>query len=127
MDKEVVADLLAVASGIHARAAILTLNRDKQRDACVQLNLYGILSLSAIGSIVGISKYRVETAIGKMKRPRARGHLNPRHLPWLGYMLSSGKVNDYWLNEMLNNGTSLSTIADLTGISESTLNRRKRE
>ena len=75
---------------------------------------------------MGCSVWQVERSIVGMKKPTARGWLNPRHLTMLSYMLSRGRVNQDWLGIMLEEGTSLSTISDLTGIAESTLQRHRR-
>lgn len=88
------------------------------------LDAWGLLSASALAGLLNVSVYHVEKVAGT-STTRPRGKLNPTHLPWLGYMVSSGKVNPIWLEEMLSEGTSLSTISDLTGISEATLYRRK--
>lgn len=124
-DEAILADLMAKAMATYRRRAVLALDPQGQRARCRVLNEPGILSINAIAAIVGITPYRVETAIHGMARPKARGHLNPSHIPWLSYTLSFGKVNTEWLNAMLKGGTSLSTIADLTNISEATLYRRK--
>lgn len=122
-DKNELAELIVLARGAF-------INREKLTVAevdtyCRNLNAYGVLSISAIASLLGVSFYRVEKALEGHPRPDKRGQLNPAHLPWLGYMLSLGKVNDLWLNTMLKDGTSLSTVSDLTAISEATLYRRK--
>lgn len=122
-DKNELAELIVLARGAY-------LNQEKLSPAeidtyCTQLNAYGVLSISAIASLLGVTFYRVEKALEGQSRPEKRGQLNPAHLPWLAYMLSLGKVNDLWLNLMLKAGTSLSTVSDLTGISEATLYRRK--
>lgn len=88
------------------------------------LNAWDLLSTSALAALLDVSPYHVEKVVGT-STTRPRGKLNPTHLPWLGYMVSSGKVNPIWLHEMLSEGTSLSTISDLTGISEATIYRSK--
>lgn len=127
MDKAAVADLLATASGIYHKQHLNTLDDGLQEAACRKLNSYGMLSLQAIASVVGCNLYRVERGIVGQERPQARGHLNPAHLPWLGYMLSSGKANNGWVKAMYREGTSLSTMEDLTGISRQTFRRKINE
>lgn len=90
------------------------------------LNTYGVWSMSALASIVGVSMYRVEKALGPLAKPSLRGHLNPRHLTMLQYLQASGKPNKQWIKQMVEEGTSVITIARLTGLSESTLRRSKR-
>lgn len=90
------------------------------------LNAYGILSLSAIGAVIGCSAWQVEQSIIGMQKPAKRGKLNPQHLSMLAYVLSTGKIKDTWLRIFLEGGTSLSTVSDLTGIAESTLHRHRR-
>jgi AraC-like DNA-binding protein len=121
------ADLLAKAMATYNRRDTLALDPASLRKRCRMLNEPGVLSLGAIATIVGISMFRVEQAISGMPRPKARGHLNPRHIPLLSYTLSLGKINKDWLEQMVAEGTSLSTIASLTNISESTLYRRRNE
>lgn len=118
------ADLLAKAMATYNRRDTLALDPGSQKARVQMLNEPGVLSISALSAIVGMSTYMVETMIGS-NRPKSRGKLNPRHIPYLSYMLSARKVNDDWLHEMINGGTSISTIADLTGISEATLHRRR--
>jgi hypothetical protein len=127
VNKTEVAELLALAAGSFNRRSTLALDSTLQAERCRRLNAYGILSVSALGAILNMSVYKVEKATIGQERPKARGHLNPKHLPMLGYMLSSGKVNKQWLKLMLDEGTSISTISDLTGISEATLYRRRND
>lgn len=118
------AQLLTLAAGAYNRRDHLAINEARQVAACRELNAFGVLSLRAIASIVGCNLYRAEQALKGLTKPTARGKLNPEHLPWLAYMLD-GKVRDNWLRAMLREGTSISTIEDITGISRSTLNRRR--
>lgn len=122
LSKDELAQLIAAARG----AAIMHYKMTPAEidNKIVELNRPGLLSVSALAALLGVSNYRVETVLGS-DRPTTRGKLNPAHLPWLSYMVSSGKVNSIWLTEMLDGGTSISTISDLTGISEATLYRRK--
>lgn len=111
------------------RGAALSHHRmtDGEVDQTIRtLNAWGLLSTSALARLLGVSSYHVEHVVGT-STTRPRGKLNPNHLPWLGYMVSSGKVNPIWLELMLDEGTSLSTISDLTDISESTLHRHRRK
>lgn len=105
-----------------------TRNLDKQADRqdCRALNAYGVLSLSAIASVVGVSMYKAEKYLEGMDIPTTRGHLNPEHLSMLMYAHSSGKISKLWLDEILENGTSLITVSQLTNISEATLRRTRR-
>lgn len=125
LDKNELAMLIVLARGAYLNKERLT---DAEIDAlCTQFNASGVLSISAIASLLGVSFYRVDKALEGQPRPDKRGQLNPAHLPWLGYMLSLGKVNDLWLISMLSDGTSLSTVSDLTLISEATLYRRRKD
>jgi hypothetical protein len=125
MDRNDLAAFLALAAGMYQRQAILALDPSTRGERCRQLNSYGILSLSAIGEVLGCSTYQVEKSIIGMQKPTSRGRLNPQHLSMLAYSLSTGRINDVWLGILLEEGTSLSTISDLTGIAESTLYRHK--
>lgn len=124
-DPDILADLLVRAMSCYNRRNVWGLDVIVQYEKIRMLNEYGILSLPALCAIFDTSSYHVERALRGMPRPTARGQLNPRHIPWLAYMLSNGKVRDEWLKLMLKEGTSLSTISELTNISESTLHRRK--
>jgi len=126
MDKDELAAFLALISGIHQRIETNNLDPGVRGERCRRINAYGILSLSAIGAIIGCSSWQVEQAIVGMKRPTTRGKLNPKHLSMLAYALSTGKIKDTWLTLFLEEGTSLSTVSDLTGISEATLHRHRR-
>jgi len=121
------ADLLVVATSIYRKQDFYSLDKELQYEAVQKLNEYGILSISSMGAIVGVSTYRVERAIADMARPSARGHLNPQHLTMLLFALSSGDIAPRWVREMIEEGTSVSVIAELTRISESTIWRRKNE
>lgn len=120
------ADLIVKAAAFYQKQEFLSLDKSQQNEACRELNT-GVLSLAAIAAVVGVSTYRVEKAIEGMPRPTTRGYLNPAHLTWLGYGLSNGDIKDFWLHAMLDGGTSLSTISDLTLISEATLYRRRNQ
>lgn len=120
------AAFLALLAGYHRRHKVFALDSKERGERCRELNSYGILSLSAIGSVLGCSPWQVEQAILGHPRPTARGKLNPRHLSMLGYVVSYGKITNTWLRLFLEEGTSISTISDLTGIGESTLRRRKK-
>ena len=122
---EELADLLVVSRAIWRKQDFLSLDKELQDDAVRRLHAYGVLSVSALGSLVGVSPYRVEKAIQGTIHPAARGHLNPSHLTMLIYGLSVGDVPPRWVETMTTGGTSLSTIVQLTGISESTLRRRR--
>lgn len=124
-DPVVLADLLVVAASIYRKQDFYSLDKELQDEAVQRLNGYGILSISSMGAIVGVSSYRVEKAIADMAKPSTRGHLNPQHLTMLLFSLSSGDIAPRWVQEMTDEGTSVSVIAELTGISESTIRRRK--
>lgn len=100
--------------------------KEVEDTAARDLNSYQVLSLSAMSSIIGISMYRIEKAISQQSTPVSRGHLNPAHLSMLKYMRASGKANRHWIKEMTGGGTSVITIAMLTGLSESTIRRARR-
>lgn len=122
MDKNTTAHLLAACAGYYNSRDHLALDEARQVAAVRALNSYGVLSISAMASVVGCSEYRVGQALKGLPRPRARGKLNPEHLPWLAYM-QDGEIRKNWLDCMVREGTSISTIVDLTGISRSTLVR----
>lgn len=126
-DKSELAAFIALLAGIYQRQETLTLDAGMRGERCRQINSYGILSLSAIGAVIGCSAWQVERSIIGMKRPTARGKLNPQHLSMLAYVLSAGKIKTSWLHIFLEEGTSLSTVSDLTGIAESTLHRHRRK
>lgn len=125
MFDETTNDVLSTALSVYNRP---TRNLDKHadRDDARRLNKFGVLSLSAIASVVGISMYKAEKYLEGMEIPTTRGHLNPEHLTMLMYAHSSGKISKLWLDEVLSNGTSLITVSTLTNISESTLRRTRR-
>lgn len=127
IDKDELANFLVILNAIYQHQDTNNLDALTRGERCRQINRWGILSLRAIASVVGCSVWQVEKSIKGMKKPNARGQLNPQHLSMLAYMLSRGKVNDDWLALMLGEGTSLSTITDLTGIPESTLQRHRRK
>lgn len=127
IDKDELAHFLIVLSNIYLHKETNNLNATIRGERCRQINRWGILSLRAIASVVGCSPWQVEQAIKGMPKPTSRGTLNPSHLSMLGYMLSNGRVRLDWLGIMLEDGTSLSTISDLTGIAESTLQRHRRK
>lgn len=125
-DPDHLAELLALSAAIYReRSDHATFDSLIDVERCQRLNAYCVLSLAAISAIVGVSKYKVEKYTNGQNRPATRGRLNPNHLAMLAYMLSDGKVRHEWLAKMLSEGTSISTISDLTNISEATLYRRK--
>lgn len=126
-DKDELANFLVILNAIYQHKDTNNLNAAIRGGRCRQINNYGILSLHAISSVVGCSVWQVEQALVGISRPVKRGRLNPEHLSMLAYMLSNGKVRTEWLARMLGEGTSLSTISDLTGIAESTLQRHRRK
>lgn len=125
METDQLADLMATALAIY-NDKTRNFSRDHENAAARRLNAYGVLSLASIGSVIGISAYRVEKAIVGQARPEVRGNLNPAHLSMLLYLRSLGKPNRAWIRQLVNEGTSLITISRLTGIPESTLRRYKR-
>lgn len=127
MDESELAAFIALVAGIWQRQSTLALDAGVRGERCRQINRYGILSLSAIASVIGCSVYQVERSIAGMTRPTSRGKLNPQHLSMLAYVLSAGKIRTDWLAMFLMEGTSLSTVSDLTGIAESTLHRHRRK
>lgn len=126
-EKDELANFLVILNGIYLHKDTNNLNRAIRGERCRQINNYGILSPRAIAAVVGCSVWQVEEALSGVSRPNTRGRLNPEHLSMLAYMLSNGKVRTEWLGRMLEEGTSLSTISDLTGIAESTLQRHRRK
>ena len=118
------AKLLVVAKTIHDRKDLYSLDKDFQDDACRRLNTYGVLSIGAISSVVGCSEYRTRKAIIGMRKPTARGPLNPAHITMLVYGLSNKSLPSRWVRLMVDGGTAVSTISSLTGIPESTIRRR---
>jgi hypothetical protein len=124
-DPAILADLMVRAMACYNRRNVLGLDAIVQYEKIRKLNSYGVLSASALCAIFDVTLYHVEKALKGMPWPKSQGTLNPRHLPWLAYMLSNGKVRDEWLTTMLKEGTSIGTISELTNIPESTLHRRK--
>lgn len=121
------ADLIVLAVSIYSDRNFLSLNHEAQDRAVARLGAYGILSTPAISAITGVSPYRIRRVTRPLGFPDSRGKLNPNHLTQLGYMNSWGKVkSDDMLKRLVSGGTSISTIADLTGIGESTLRRKLR-
>jgi hypothetical protein len=127
MDNDTLADLLVVAKSIYDKQEFLSLEKGLQDEAVRRLNAYGVLSLAAIGAVVGVSTYRVEQALVGAEKPISRGRLNPAHISMLSYMLSLGTANRAWINKMLEEGTSASTITELTGVSRSTIYRKSHD
>lgn len=124
-DKDTLAELITLAGAAYRKRDLLSLDRDWQDEKIRQLNRFGVLSIGAIASILGVSLYRVRKALGPRTRSSLRGQLNPAHLSMLGYALSAADISPEWVHEMTEHGTSISTISDLTQISEATLYRRK--
>ena len=124
-DVNEMARMLASAAGYHNRHDHLALDPARMVAAHRDLNSYGVLSLRAIASITHTTRTRVERSLEGLPRPAARGKLNPAHLSWLAYMLD-GKSRRSWVYAMVNGNTSISTIADITGISRSTLERGRK-
>ena len=120
------ARLIATAKGFYHKQGTLAFEKSAQDDACRTLNSYGLLSVQAIGAIVGVSSYRVRKALEFEKAPTARGQLNPHHLLDLGYLLAYGiqAQDGAWLRNIVNGGTSVATIHTLTNIPTSALYRR---
>lgn len=117
------ADLLDLAEYQFNRIGLLQFDKDSQYAAIRQLNEYQILSLAALASITGSSMGRARKA-SVPNVPTARGRLNPYHIDFLRYLLRQGEVkNPEWVKVMLDNGTSVSTIEDITLISRSSIYR----
>lgn len=123
-DPDEIAQLLSLCVATRNKRDLLALDRRVQGDRCRELNRPGILSVSAISSLVGCSSRAVRYAIRGMHQPEARGRLNPDHIEYLAHLLSSRDTQSHWLPIMVKEGTSVSTISDLTGISEATIYRR---
>lgn len=124
-DRNTLADLIVIALSIYRKRDVLAFDPDAQDDAIRRLNEYCILSSAAIASILAVSHYRVRRATAGMPVPVARGHLNPSHLTMLLHGLSNGDIPARWLDQMIDEGTGISTISDLTAIPESTLYRKR--
>jgi DNA invertase Pin-like site-specific DNA recombinase len=123
--RDKLAEAIAVAQGMHYKRGALALNKESQSAAARRLAEYGVFSIAAIAALLDLSVYRVEESLKGLPHPKARGKLNPDHLTDLAYMLSFGRVkNGEWVKRLYENGTSISTIAELTGISKSTLWRK---
>jgi hypothetical protein len=97
-----------------------------QAEKIKELHRYGLLSARALAATVGAKESTVLKVIGR-SAGRQRGALNPEHIGWLAYALSLKKITPDNLRRMLSNGTSISTIEDLTGISRSNLNRWRQQ
>ena len=123
-DPDEAAQLLALMVSTRNKRDLLSLDKSVQSDRCRELNRPGLLSVSAISALVGCSNRAVRYAIRGMHKPKARGKLNPDHIEYLAYLLSTHNTGSPWLSIMVREGTSVSTIADLTGISEATIYRR---
>jgi hypothetical protein len=122
-EKDDRARLLVKAADCFNERQKLALAPQLQMEAIRELHSFGVLSIKAMAAIVGCTEYRTESALAGGTRPRARGLLNPKHIPWLGYVLSTRKLAPVTLRQLIQEGTSISTIADLTLISEATLHR----
>lgn len=122
-DETEVAQLLVKAANTFNNRRYLKVSWALQEEAVRELHSYGLLSIKAMAAIVECTEYRVRAALEGQALPRARGKLNPRHIPWLAYGLSMHEIKPHVLKQLLKEGTSLSTIAELTGISRATLNR----
>lgn len=116
--------LLMAARVIDNKIDWITTNKDDQRAAIRKLNDFGVLSVAALGSVTRSSRYLVLSACAG-NVPKSRGDLNPAHLDFLVWLLANQDIrNPDWITHMVNNGTSLSTIEDITLIPRSTLQRR---
>jgi hypothetical protein len=125
MDKDELAAFLTLLNGWYHKQYLSELGNDIRDERCRKINSYGVLSPQAIAAIVGCTTHRVRNVLGK-SQPTQRGTLNPQHLSMLAYALSAGKIKPEWVGKMVSEGTSVSTIAALTAIPESTLRRHRR-
>jgi hypothetical protein len=125
VDKEELAELLLYAVSVYRKHDLYAMSKDLQDEIIVKLNSYGVLNVSSIGAIVGVSKYRVERALEHEGwRSPTRGRLNPAHLTMLINCLANHDIPARWVELMTHDGTDISIIADLTNISEKTIRRR---
>ncbi len=116
--------LLMAAKSAYQNRLFNELDKSLQVAAVRKLNSFGVLSIAAIAAVVGTTKSRVRKAVGP-NRPEARGKLNPAHLDYLTYLLTgSRKAATEWIKDMVEHGTSVNTIADLTLMSRTTIYRR---
>lgn len=125
MSDDELADLLARAYAAYQRREFIALD-GSQRELIQEIGSRRVLSNKALAAIFGCTEYRVEQAIGT-DASRPRGKLNPSHIPTIAYMLSMKREVGQAVSYMVEHGTSLSTIADLTNISRITLNRWRKE
>jgi hypothetical protein len=120
------ANLLTLAVSIYNRRSALSAVTPMQEAAMQELHSYGVLSVIAIAAIVGAKESHARRVLGR-DAGWPRGKLNPEHIPWLGYAVSQRKIKPDTLRKMLSNGTSISTIENLTGIPRSNLNRWRKQ
>lgn len=120
------AELLVRMAAAYNQVLTLAAIPPLQAEKIKELHRYGLLSARALAATVGAKETTVLKVIGR-DSARQRGALNPEHIGWLAYALSLKKISPENLRRMLKNGTSLSTIEDLTGISRSNLNRWRKQ
>lgn len=118
-------ELIIDAKNTWLRSPVLALDKAEQHAAIRKLNKPRVLSVRAIAAITGSTVYAVKKAIGTGSHPEARGALNPQHLAKLGLVLAgTEEATPGLIKALVHEGTSVSTISDLTNISRSTLYRR---
>lgn len=122
MSDNELAALLVKCAAVYFDRRTLQHSKSVFEETVKELDSYGVLSLRAIAAIVGVESATVRRIVGA-KSGRLRGMLNPAYLGYIGLLLSQKKLVPELYEELLAHGTSISTIANLTNVSEATLYR----
>lgn len=126
MDRGELANVLMRAHVAHRKRKLYSLDAELLDEKIVELHNYGVFNTAAIAELLDTSRYRVNKAIDDagLERSHERGTLNPVHLEMLMHGLASDNLPTRWLEDMVEDGTSLAMINRLTNISIGRLRRR---
>lgn len=124
-EEDKVAMFLASAYNSYHKQQLWRFEDEWRDEEIVRLGRFNLIGYAAIAEIIGTTPRVVERVLRDEDHAPVRGALNPAHLPMLSYILGDrDMLSTAWAQTMVNNGTDISTIAGLTGISRSTVERR---
>lgn len=92
-----------------------------------KLNSYGIYTVAEISEFTEISEYRVRKYLLGAEEIRAKSGVLTRHLDHYLRMIGAPDFTKKHLPTLLSDGVGISTIARITGHSQTTLRRWVRE
>lgn len=93
----------------------------------IRLNDYGLFTVSELSEIANISRYRVSTLLKDKQVVRARSGIKFNHLDHLVRMVGPNKFARRHIKSLVEEGSTFSAIARVTGVSESSLRRWAKE